>query len=116
MGNAREFLDETFLVISGDVLTDIDLGKVPEFHREKGAVATITGSHPGRVEPARVRHRYHARDDGSIERLPEKPTGAGSSATINTVSMCSNLRSSDHILEGRQRRLRRGNPGAARGR
>lgn len=26
VGNARHLLDETFLVISGDVLTDIDLG------------------------------------------------------------------------------------------
>src|SRR5215218_1923072 len=37
VGNAREFLDDTFLVISGDVVTDIDLGAVLDFHREKEA-------------------------------------------------------------------------------
>jgi mannose-1-phosphate guanylyltransferase/phosphomannomutase len=41
VGNAREYLDDTFLVISGDVLTDIDLTKVLEFHREHQAMATI---------------------------------------------------------------------------
>src|SRR3954452_4436021 len=39
--NAMDELDETFLVISGDVLTDIDLGKVLEFHAQIGAMATI---------------------------------------------------------------------------
>lgn len=39
--NAEDFLDETFLVISGDALTDIDLDKAIEFHRKKGAIATL---------------------------------------------------------------------------
>src|SRR5690606_17784644 len=39
--NAMDELDETFLVISGDVLTDIDLAKVLEFHATSGAMATI---------------------------------------------------------------------------
>src|SRR5919109_4186923 len=39
--NAEGVLDETFLVISGDALTDIDLEKVTAFHREKGALATV---------------------------------------------------------------------------
>ena len=30
--NAMDHLDERFLVISGDVLTDIDLGAIVEFH------------------------------------------------------------------------------------
>jgi len=34
--NAEEFLDDTFLVISGDALTDIDLGKAVEYHYSKG--------------------------------------------------------------------------------
>jgi len=38
----REFFgDETFLVISGDALTDIDLGALVADHRRKGALATI---------------------------------------------------------------------------
>src|SRR3954463_1522371 len=39
--NAMEELDETFLVISGDVLTDIDLSEIVRFHEERGALATI---------------------------------------------------------------------------
>jgi mannose-1-phosphate guanylyltransferase / phosphomannomutase len=34
----RGFLDETFLVISGDALTDIDLEKALAFHKKKGAL------------------------------------------------------------------------------
>jgi mannose-1-phosphate guanylyltransferase len=34
-------LDATFLVVNGDVLTDIDLTAQIEFHRERGAEATI---------------------------------------------------------------------------
>ena len=30
----RIFLDETFLVISGDALTDLDLSRAVEFHKD----------------------------------------------------------------------------------
>jgi mannose-1-phosphate guanylyltransferase/phosphomannomutase len=33
--NAYEFLDERFIIISGDVLTDFDLTKAIEFHKAK---------------------------------------------------------------------------------
>ena len=40
--NAEEFArDGTCLVFNGDVLTDIDLGELVRFHREKDATATI---------------------------------------------------------------------------
>ncbi|HXV21010.1 MAG TPA: mannose-1-phosphate guanyltransferase [Desulfuromonadales bacterium] len=39
---AAKFLDERFLIISGDLLTDFDLSQVIKFHEEKGAKATIT--------------------------------------------------------------------------
>ena len=39
--NAMDELDDTFLVISGDVLTDVDLGAVIQSHREQEAMATI---------------------------------------------------------------------------
>ncbi|HEX9061719.1 MAG TPA: sugar phosphate nucleotidyltransferase, partial [Clostridia bacterium] len=39
--NADAFLDDTFLVISGDALTDIDLKKAVEFHFNKGSIATL---------------------------------------------------------------------------
>ena len=39
-------LDDTFLVISGDALCDVDLTGLVEFHREKKASVTITSSKP----------------------------------------------------------------------
>ncbi len=40
--HAAQHLQETFLVISGDALTDFDLETIVSFHREKGALATLT--------------------------------------------------------------------------
>jgi len=39
--NAERYLDDTFVVFSGDVLTDIDLSKALNFHKQTGASATI---------------------------------------------------------------------------
>lgn len=80
--NAMDELDERFLVISGDVLTDIDLEKMVGFHEERGAMATIGLV---RVEDPLEFGIVITRDDGSIERFLEKPTwGQVFSDTINT--------------------------------
>ena len=34
-------IEETFLVVNGDVLTDLDVGALAAFHRERGGLATI---------------------------------------------------------------------------
>jgi mannose-1-phosphate guanylyltransferase/phosphomannomutase len=39
--NAENFLDDTFIVISGDALTDIDLSRAIAFHKEKKSAATL---------------------------------------------------------------------------
>ncbi|WP_366922817.1 NTP transferase domain-containing protein [Metallumcola ferriviriculae] len=39
--NAEDFLQDTFVVISGDALTDFDLRPAIRFHREKKALATL---------------------------------------------------------------------------
>jgi len=39
--NAENFLDDTFIVISGDALTDIDLSKAIAYHKKKQAIATL---------------------------------------------------------------------------
>ncbi len=55
--NARDELDERFLVISGDVLTDLDLSALVGIPRRSGRPR-----HPrteGRRQPARVRDRHH---------------------------------------------------------
>ena len=38
---AADFLDEPFVVLSGDGVTDLDLMSAAAFHREKGALATL---------------------------------------------------------------------------
>jgi mannose-1-phosphate guanylyltransferase/phosphomannomutase len=82
VANAKALLDETFLVISGDVITDIDLGEILSFHRERKAVATI-GLTP--VENPLEFGIVITKDDGTIERFLEKPTwGQVFSDTINT--------------------------------
>jgi len=80
--NAMEHLTERFLVISGDVLTDIDLGAIVKFHDANDALATIGLAH---VENPLEFGIVITRDDGSIERFLEKPTwGQVFSDTINT--------------------------------
>jgi mannose-1-phosphate guanylyltransferase len=44
-GCAAFFGDEAFLVISGDALTDIDLGALAARHRETGGIATLAVKH-----------------------------------------------------------------------
>jgi mannose-1-phosphate guanylyltransferase/phosphomannomutase len=78
----EQFLDGTFLVISGDALTDIDLTGLLEFHRRSGAMATLALKRvPDPLEFGVV----ITGEDGRIERFLEKPTwGEVFSDTINT--------------------------------
>src|SRR5689334_6786874 len=80
--NAIDQLDETFLVIAGDVLTDIDLGEIVADHRKHEAFASIGLK---RVENPVEFGIVITREDGSIERFLEKPTwGQVFSDTVNT--------------------------------
>jgi mannose-1-phosphate guanylyltransferase / phosphomannomutase len=75
-------LDDTFIVISGDALCDLDLTKLVEFHREKQASVTIgLKSVDNPLEFGIV----VTDDDGRVERFLEKPSwGQVFSDTINT--------------------------------
>ena len=98
--NAIDELDERFLVISGDVLTDIDLGAIVRFHEERNALATI-GLSP--VDNPLEFGIVITRDDGSIERFLEKPTwGQVFSDTINTGIFVLEPEIFDCIADGRQ--------------
>jgi mannose-1-phosphate guanylyltransferase/phosphomannomutase len=78
----EHYLDETFLVLSGDALTDIDLSAVVEFHRRTGAMATLALK---RVENPLEFGVVITNPDGRIERFLEKPGwGEVFSDTINT--------------------------------
>ncbi len=74
--------DDTFLVISGDALTDFDLGEIVGFHKRRGALVTIALK---RVANPLEFGVVVAGDDGRIERFLEKPTwGQVFSDTVNT--------------------------------
>ncbi len=64
------FLDETFIVISGDALTDINLEELIKTHRQKGALATIALKPVDEVEHFGV---VVTDENGRIERFQEKP-------------------------------------------
>ena len=79
---ASEKLDDTFLVISGDALCDVDLGALVDRHKESGAAVTIgLKSVDNPLEFGIV----VTDDDGKVERFLEKPSwGQVFSDTINT--------------------------------
>ncbi|MDI6740482.1 MAG: sugar phosphate nucleotidyltransferase, partial [Candidatus Edwardsbacteria bacterium] len=79
---AAHLLDEPFLVISGDLLTDFNLGEVIKFHQDKKAMATITLT---RVANPLEYGIVIIDGEGRIVRFLEKPTwGQVFSDTINT--------------------------------
>lgn len=78
----RDAPGEPALVLSGDVLTDFDLGRALEFHREKKSEATLVLTRVSNPLPYGV---VITAPDGRIVRFLEKPTwGEVFSDTINT--------------------------------
>ena len=79
---AAKYLDDTFLLISGDLLTDFDLSKVISFHRKKQALATITLTS---VKDPLQFGVVITNKEGRINKFLEKPGwGEVFSDTINT--------------------------------
>jgi mannose-1-phosphate guanylyltransferase/phosphomannomutase len=74
--------DDTFLVVSGDALTDVDLTELVRFHKERGALVTIgLKSVPDPLEYGIV----ICDAEGRVNRFLEKPTwGQVFSDTVNT--------------------------------
>lgn len=97
--NAAAELDDTFMVVSGDVLADIDLNAVMKAHRAAGALATIALK---RVENPVEFGIVITKEDGTIERFLEKPAwGQVFSDTINTGIYVLEPEIFDLIPEGR---------------
>ena len=63
-------IDETFVVVNGDVLTDLDLTALVAFHRERGAEGTIA-LHP--VADPSAFGVVPTDDDGRVTAFVEKP-------------------------------------------
>ncbi len=80
--NAQDFLNERFIIISGDVLTDFDLTAAIRFHEKNKAKATLLLT---RVSNPLQFGVVLTQDDGKITRFLEKPSwGEVFSDTINT--------------------------------
>jgi mannose-1-phosphate guanylyltransferase / phosphomannomutase len=80
--NVAELLDDTFLVISGDSVTDFDLTAAINYHRQTGSHATLVLTRvPNPLEFGLV----ITDDQGKITRFLEKPsTSEVFSDTVNT--------------------------------
>ncbi len=80
--NAEVLLNDTFLIISGDVLTDFDLTEAVKFHKDRGALATVVLT---RVENPLQYGVVITASDGRITRFLEKPSWSEVfSDTVNT--------------------------------
>jgi mannose-1-phosphate guanylyltransferase/mannose-1-phosphate guanylyltransferase/phosphomannomutase len=68
--NAADFLGDSFLVISGDALTDIDLAAMREFHESHDGIATLATK---RVADTSQFGVAITGSDGRIQGFQEKP-------------------------------------------
>jgi mannose-1-phosphate guanylyltransferase len=71
--NAAGFLGDSFLVISGDALTDIDLGAMRQFHDSHDGIATLATKRVGDTSQFGV---AITGADGRIQGFQEKPEPA----------------------------------------
>jgi mannose-1-phosphate guanylyltransferase/phosphomannomutase len=82
VNNIAEWLEDTFLVISGDSITDFDLKAAIRFHKEKGSKATLVLT---RVSNPIEFGVVITDEEGRISRFLEKPsTSEIFSDTVNT--------------------------------
>jgi mannose-1-phosphate guanylyltransferase/mannose-1-phosphate guanylyltransferase/phosphomannomutase len=71
--NAADFFGDSFLVISGDALTDIDLAAMREFHESHDGIATLATK---RVDDTSQFGVAITGSDGRIQGFQEKPDPA----------------------------------------
>ncbi len=68
--NAERFLDESFIVLNGDIFTDIDLGQMMRLHEETKAVASLALTP---VEDPTIYGVVETDSEGRVRRFIEKP-------------------------------------------
>jgi mannose-1-phosphate guanylyltransferase len=69
--NAERYLDSTFFIFNGDVMTGLDLGAMLEFHRQKSAAVTIALTP---VEDPTAYGLVEIDDERRVQRFVEKPS------------------------------------------
>lgn len=80
--NAESFLNETFIVISGDALTDFNLRQAIHYHKQKQALATMVLTQVSLPLEYGV---VMTDEEGRVSRFLEKPSyGEIFSDTVNT--------------------------------
>ena len=89
--------DEPFFALNGDILTDLDLTSMLEFHREHGAAATIALTH---VEDARAFGLVLDRGPRSRARVPREARPSRSPATSTPGRMSWTPRCSQLVARG----------------
>ena len=96
---AAGFLDETFAVLSGDGITDLDLAAAAAFHREKGALATLVLKRADNPLDYGV---VLTGPDGRVQSFHEKPDWSEVvSDTVNTGIYILEPQALDHIPDDR---------------
>lgn len=68
--NLEEYLDNTFLVFNGDIITSLDVSAFLHFHKRKGGLGTIALK---QVENPMAFGMVQLNEKGRIERFKEKP-------------------------------------------
>jgi mannose-1-phosphate guanylyltransferase/mannose-1-phosphate guanylyltransferase/phosphomannomutase len=71
--NAAEFLGDSFLVVAGDALTDIDFGAMREFHESHDGLVTMATKRVAETDQFGV---VIAGEDGRVQGFQEKPDPA----------------------------------------
>lgn len=93
-------IEDTFVVVNGDVLTDLNVSALIDFHRVKGAQATI---HLTPVDDPAAYGVVAMDGDGRVERFVEKPApGTAPSNLINAGTYVLEPSVLDRIEPGRK--------------
>lgn len=93
-------IDDTFVVVNGDVICDIDVGVLAAFHRRHGGEGTL---HLTAVENPSAFGVVVIEDDGRVQRFVEKPPpGTESSNLINAGTYVLEPSVIDRIPDGRK--------------
>jgi mannose-1-phosphate guanylyltransferase len=97
--NVAKHLDGTFVVLNGDVFTDLDISAMLSFHRQRQAVATIALHH---VENPGAFGVVETGEDGKVKRFIEKPPpGEAPCNWINAGTYILEPEALQYIPEGR---------------
>ncbi|WLR49840.1 sugar phosphate nucleotidyltransferase [Bacillus tianshenii] len=98
INSTQGFCDETFLVISGDIVTDFDLAEGLAFHRKHGGVATVFSVEVAKPQEYGV---IFSDENGKITDFEEKPRRTNlQSRLVNTGVYIFNRRIFDYIPVG----------------